>query len=99
MPTQGILIALTLALRLNEPLVAAMVSSFTADTSTPLVAGGLTPETALPWLRATVALRPGAAIVGYVAIYLTLQVLSIPGSALLNAMAGATLGIGLALPL
>lgn len=94
------MIALTLVLRVNEPLAATLVSSFANETNKHASAiGGVTVGTALPWMRATIVARPGATFGGYVATYLVMQMLSVPGCAALNAAAGATLGVGLALPL
>jgi hypothetical protein len=92
-------------LRLNEPLAAAFISSFSTkpSASAPPPSGSLalllTPGSALPWLRSAIAARPAAVLGGYAAAYLTLQTLSIPGCTILDAAAGATLGVGVALPL
>ena len=85
-------------LRVNDSVAAGLIASFSkagaGDAVFSAPAGGT-----LPWLRAAVVARPAAALGGYAAAYLTLQALSMPGCALLNAAAGAALGVGLALPL
>ena len=97
---QAVMIGLVLVLRVNESLAAGIISSL-SNAAGPTTGGLLSAPAggALPWLRAAVVARPVAVLGGYAVAYLTLQALSMPGCALLNAVAGAALGVGLALPL